>query len=129
MRDDKDFVVDRVGRLIASHREAGSPPTFNDFTLATYLYANGLGYVEGRTSAVGAQALRAAAAVFTSHPEATMEPLLAQMAAVASERGDDEQAHALADALECWMGDRPQADPALWLITRSVYVETGGDGD
>ena len=129
MRDDKDFVVDKVGRLIASHREPGSPPSFNDFTLATYLYSNGIGYVEGRLSPVGGQALRHAAAILTAHPEAALEPLLGQMAAVATERGDDEQSHALTSAVEAWAAERPAGDPATWLITRSVYVETGGDGD
>jgi len=129
MRESKDFVVNRVGRLLASHREVGTPPTYNDFTLATYLYSHGVGFIEGRPCAAGAQALRGAAAIFTAHPDAVMGPLLTGLAVSASERGDDEQAHALTDALDLWTMERPNVDPATWLISRSVYVETGGDGD
>lgn len=129
MRDTKDLIVDRLGTLIAAHREPGSKPTYNDYSLAGYLYAHSVGIIEGRPSAAGGAALRGAATLFTSHPGTDPAALLHALATAATARGDNEQAHALTQALDDWTTERPGVDPATWLISRSVYVETGGDGD
>ncbi len=129
MRDDKDRTVDRLSTLIARHREPGAKATYNDFSLAQYLYAHSVGIIEGRPSAAGGAALRGAATIFTGHPGTDPGALLAALAAAATGRGDNEQAHALTSALDAWNTDQPGTDPATWLISRSVYVETGGDGD
>ncbi|WIE81211.1 hypothetical protein [Curtobacterium sp. MCSS17_016] len=129
MRDDKDTIVERLSALITAHREPGAKPTYNDFSLAEYLYAHSVGIIEGRPSAAGGAALRGAATIFTSHPGTDTAALLTALATAAAGRGDNEQAHALASALDAWNTDQPGGDPATWLIARSVYVETGGDGD
>jgi hypothetical protein len=129
MRDTKDLIVDRLGSLIAAHREPGSKPTYNDYSLAGYLYDHSVGIIEGRPSAAGGAVLRYAATVFTGHPGTDTASLLTALAAAATARGDNEQAHALTSALADWNAEQPAGDPATWLISRSVYVETGGDGD
>ncbi|WIB65301.1 hypothetical protein [Curtobacterium sp. MCBD17_040] len=133
MRDDKEFVVARVAQLIAANYGNTATPTYNDYALASYLYANGVGFPQcrrsaagGRRSAAGGQALRNAASTAARYPQSPLEHILGALAASTADAGHDEEAHALREALAAWTA-APSNDGAQWLIARSVQVETGGE--